>query len=149
MLVDFAIGLFKNNALHKNTRFLSPLSKPASCSIPMSQTPTAPSPAAWCADLQARMMAALDAAWALIEQSDDPALIAKARDKARVCGQMAAAARKVAMLVPARKGAILPALEAFERLEAATGPTVAAAESKPPAAQAQAMRAALAKMKRR
>lgn len=115
----------------------------------MSQTQTAPSPAAWCADLQARMMAALDAAWALIEQSDDPALIAKARDKARVCGQMAAAARKVAMLVPARKGAIPPAVEAFERLEAATGPIIAAAEGKPPAAQARAMRAALAKMKRR
>ena len=114
--------------------------------LPMSQTPSpsALSPSQWCAEIQAKMMAALDAAWAVIETSDDPAEIAKARDKARICGQMAAAVRKVAALSMPPKGATRPSgpiedvLDAVER--AATG--------KPPAAQAVAMRAALAKLKR-
>ncbi len=114
----------------------------------MSQTQT---PSQWCAELQAKLMVAIDAAWAIAEASDDPTVIAKARDKARLCGQLAADARKVVALVPAPKTSALsaPIREAFERLEAATGPIVAAAEGKPPAAQAAAMRAALAKMKRR
>nr|WP_295112572.1 hypothetical protein [uncultured Caulobacter sp.] len=112
----------------------------------MSQTQT---PSAWCADLQAKLMAALDAAWAIAETSDDPAVIAKARDKARLCGQMAAEVRKVAAMVPQPKPRHLPTAihEAFDRLDAAPAPLVEAA--KPPAAQAQAMQAALRKLKRR
>ncbi len=53
-----------------------------------------PAPSAWCADLQAKLMAAIDAAWALAEASDDPAVIAKARDKARLCGQRATRASR-------------------------------------------------------
>jgi hypothetical protein len=59
----------------------------------------------WCERLQARLMAALDAAWATIEGSNDPDLIRKACDKARICGDMAAQARKVAAMVPAPKPA--------------------------------------------
>lgn len=118
--------------------------------LPMSQTQ---SPAAWCADLQARLMAALDTAWALAETSDDPAVIAKARDKAKLCGQMAAEVRKVAAMVPQPKPRHLPTAihEAFDRLDAATAPLIEAAQhtAKPPAAQAQAMQAALRKLKRR
>ena len=119
----------------------------------MSQTDPR-SPGAWCVDLQARLMAALDAAWALAETSDDPAVIARARDKARLCGQMAAEARKVAVLVPAAKPRHPPAAthEAFDRLDAATAPLIAEAartEGRPPAAQAMAMQAALRKLKRR
>lgn len=123
----------------------------------------AQTPAQWCAALQAKMMAALDAAWDLAERSDDPAVLLKARDKARVCGQMAAAARKVAALVPAprvKAGAPVADPEAFEEvrvqvaaLEAAVEVTGAldpgAAPGKPPAAQAVAMRAALRKLGRR
>jgi hypothetical protein len=65
----------------------------------MTQSPT------WCERLQAKLMAALDAAWATIEGSNDPDLIRKARDKARVCGDMAAQARKIAAMVPAPKPA--------------------------------------------
>ena len=57
----------------------------------------------WCERLQAKLMAALDAAWATIERSNDPELIRKARDKARVCGDMAAQARKIAAMIPAPK----------------------------------------------
>jgi hypothetical protein len=132
----------------------------------MSQTQTLtapPSATEWCAQLQAKMMAALDAAWDLAERSDDPAVLLKARDKARLCGQMAAAARKIAALVPApkvRAAAETPVPEAFGEvraqvaaLEAAVEVTGAldpgAAPGKPPAAQAVAMRAALRKLGRR
>jgi len=113
------------------------------------QTPSAPLPSQWCADLQVKLMAALDAAWALAEKSDDPAVIARARDKAKLCGQMAAEARKVVALLPPPKpekpahrpaAATAPLIEATER--------DLAAEIKPPAAQALAMQAALRKLKR-
>ena len=32
----------------------------------------------WCARIQAKLMAAIDAAWAMIEASDDPAVLRKA-----------------------------------------------------------------------
>lgn len=103
----------------------------------MSQTQTPAS--AWCAKMQRKLMDALDAAWALVEHSDDPTTIAKAREKSRLCGQMAAAVRKVATLVPATKDkpGLLPTVE------------VAAPTAKAPAAQAVAMRAALDRMGRR
>ncbi len=107
----------------------------------------APSSAAWCAALQAKMMAALDAAWAMIETSDDPAVLAKARDRARICAQMASAVRKVAALVPPAKGPAKPANvidDALDEVEKA-----ATALGKSPAAQAVAMQAALRKLKRR
>lgn len=59
----------------------------------------------WCDGLQAKLMATLDAVWASIEATDDPAVIRKAREKARVCGVMAATVRKIAAMVPARKAA--------------------------------------------
>ena len=122
----------------------------------MTQTQT---PAAWCATIQAKLMAALDAAWALAERSDDPAVIAKARDKAKLCGQMAAEARKIAaMIPPAKPGRPLDPLDAVQKalgiLDAAR-PTDAVAlpdakdPAKTPAAQAVAMRAALAKIRGR
>ena len=126
----------------------------------MSQSLT---PSAWCAQVQAKLMAALDAAWTLAETSDDPAVVAKARDKAKLCGQMPAEARKIAAMVPQpktpeAKPRHLPAAihEAFDRLDAATAPLIAEAASqqahdagKTPADQALAMQAALKKLKRR
>ena len=63
----------------------------------------------WCDRLQAKLMAALDAAWEVIADSDDPAEIRKARDKARACGDLAAMARKVAAMTPRAKPAKPPA----------------------------------------
>jgi hypothetical protein len=57
----------------------------------------------WCERVQARLMAALDAAWDVIDTSDDPAEVRKARDKAKACGELAANARKIAALTPMRK----------------------------------------------
>lgn len=65
----------------------------------MTQSPS------WCERLQAKLMAALDAAWATIEGSDDPVVIRQARDKAKVCGDMAAQARRIAAMIPAPKPA--------------------------------------------
>lgn len=63
----------------------------------------------WCDRLQAKLMAALDAAWELIATSDDPAVIRNARDKAKACGDLAAMARKVAVMTPRPKPAKPPA----------------------------------------
>jgi len=71
----------------------------------MTQTPIQ----TWCDRLQAKLMAALDAAWETIAASDDPALIRKARDKAKACGEIAAQARKIAAMTPAPKRAAPPA----------------------------------------
>jgi len=54
----------------------------------------------WCERLQGKLMAAIDAAWDAIAATDDPAVIRKARDKARACGELAAMARKVAAMTP-------------------------------------------------
>ena len=62
----------------------------------------------WCDRLQAKLMAALDAAWEAIAASDDPAVIRKARDRAKACGEIAAMARKVAAMTPVVKAPATP-----------------------------------------
>jgi hypothetical protein len=57
----------------------------------------------WCDRLQAKLMAALDAAWETIATSDDPALIKRARERAKACGEFAAQARRIAAMTPAPK----------------------------------------------
>ena len=54
----------------------------------------------WCLNFQLKLMAALDAAWAILDTTDDPAEIRRARDKAKAIGDMAAMARKVALVTP-------------------------------------------------
>jgi hypothetical protein len=93
---------------------------------------------AWCQALQAKLMAALDAAWAILEHSDDPAEIRRARDRAKACGELAAVARKVALIVPIGRPA--PAL-------AAASPTDIAPGLAPVAAQAEHARRAFEKLK--
>ena len=66
-------------------------------------TPIQPASQIWCERLQGKLMAALDAAWEVIAATDDPAVIRKARDKARACGDLAAMARKVAAMTPRPK----------------------------------------------
>jgi hypothetical protein len=58
----------------------------------------------WCLNFQLELMAALDAAWKSIEASNDPAAIRQARDKAKAIGDLAAMARKVALIVPTARG---------------------------------------------
>ena len=97
----------------------------------MTQTHTPAPSIAWCQALQAKLMAALDAAWAILEHSDDPAAIRKARDKAKACGELAAVARKVALIVPmGRAGPIVAAPPAAWEtpLEATLAPIAAQAE---------------------
>ncbi len=62
----------------------------------------------WCFTFQQKLMAALDAAWAILERSDDPARIRAARDRAKAIGDLAAMARKVALLVPAARSKASP-----------------------------------------
>jgi hypothetical protein len=97
---------------------------------------------AWCQALQAKLMAALDAAWAILDSSDDPAEIRRARDKAKAVGELAAVARKVALIVPVgRTGpAGLAPPEPFQ-------PDATALALAPIAAQAEHARRALEKLK--
>ena len=62
----------------------------------------------WCAAFQLKLMAALDAAWKTIEAATDPAVIRQARDKAKAVGELAAMARKVALIVPAARSRVSP-----------------------------------------
>ncbi len=75
----------------------------------------------WCEGLQAKLMAAIDAAWAVIESGDDPAATQRAREKVRVCGQMAAAVRKVAAMSGPRKPAAVPEVEPVRGLDRLRG----------------------------
>jgi len=54
----------------------------------------------WCLNFQLKLMAALDATWAILDTTTDPAAIRQARDKAKAIGEMAAMARKVALITP-------------------------------------------------
>ena len=106
----------------------------------MTQT-NLPAPSiAWCQALQAKLMAALYAAWAILDGSDDPAEIRRARDKAKACGELAAVARKVALIVPMGRAAPVAA-------PSATWETPLEATLAPIAAQAEHARRALDKLK--
>ena len=76
-----------------------------------------PDPRQWCDDLQNKLMAAMDAAWRVAETSDDPAEVAKALARAKLCGQFAANARKVAAMAPSPRRA--------EKSDAETPPRLA------------------------
>jgi len=84
----------------------------------------APNASAWCAQIQAKLMTALEAEWRRIEHSSDPAELRRARDKARAIGDLAAMARKVALIVPVARPArpvasALPGVDALLAGEAA------------------------------
>jgi len=84
----------KINALQENARFpSSPLGGGRTLGG-MTQS----SVTTWAEGLQRDLMAALEAAWATIRATDDPAVLRKARDKVRACGDLAAMARKVVAL---------------------------------------------------
>jgi len=96
----------------------------------MTQTHTPAPSLAWSQALQTKLMDALDAAWAILERSDDPAEIRRVRDRAKAIGELAAMARKVALIVPIPRK-----------------PPAAAAALAPVAAQAEQARRALDKLK--
>jgi len=98
---------------------------------------------AWCLNFQIKLMTALDAAWTSIEATNDPAAIRQARDKAKAIGDLAAMARKVALIVPTARAA--PAAAPSSRA-AGIAPTLADALA-PVAAQAEHARRALDKLK--
>jgi len=76
---------------------------------------------AWCATFQLKLMAALDAIWKTIEAATDPAALRTARDKAKAIGDLAAMARKVALIVPTPHGKPKLAETAAAGLHAAQG----------------------------
>ena len=97
----------------------------------------------WCLTFQLKLMAALDAAWAILETSHDPAEIRRARDKAKAIGDLAAMARKVALMIPTPRGK--PKL-AETAADLATTQAVATVQEMM-AAQADPSRRALDKLK--
>jgi hypothetical protein len=111
---------------------------------------------AWCATFQLKLMAALDAAWKTIEAATDPAVIRQARDKAKAVGELAAMARKVALIVPTPRGkpplvetaaAGLHAAQGVANVSAMIMASTPAVAPAPAAAQAESARRALDKLK--
>jgi hypothetical protein len=116
----------------------------------------------WSLTFQLKLMTALDAAWAILDVSNDPAEIRQARDKAKAIGELAAVARKVALATPAGRKPLADAAAAAllatqsvadlsvmvsdARRPAAT-PPVAAPVVAPMAPQAEHARRALEKLK--
>jgi hypothetical protein len=112
----------------------------------------------WCLTFQLKLMAALDAAWKTIEAATDPAVIRQARDKAKAVGELAAMARKVALIVPTPRGKPQMAETVAAGLHAAQGvanlsamvmasKAASAPADAPVAAQAEHARRALDKLK--
>jgi hypothetical protein len=113
----------------------------------------------WCLNFQLKLMAALDAAWKSIETSNDPADIRQARDKAKAIGDLAAMARKVALIVPTARGkpqiaeAVAAGLHATQgvanvrEMMAAMSLSATVPPVPPVAAQAEHARRALDKLK--
>jgi hypothetical protein len=118
----------------------------------MTQTQHTPAPSvAWAQALQAKLMAALDAAWTILERSDNPAEIRRVRDRAKAIGELAAMARKVALIVPIPRkppvdvlAAGLAAVHGAADLGTLAAPAPVAA---PMAAQAEHARRALDRLK--
>ncbi|MDR6531811.1 hypothetical protein J2800_002564 [Caulobacter rhizosphaerae] len=111
----------------------------------MTQTHTPAPSLAWSQALQAKLMAALDAAWAILEHSQDPAEIRRARDKAKAIGDLAAMARKVAQMIPTARKPPVDVLAAG--LAAVQGGADLGVMAAPLAAQAEHARRALDKLK--
>jgi hypothetical protein len=106
----------------------------------------------WCLTFQLKLMAALDAAWAILEASDDPAEIRRARDKAKACGDLAAVARKVALIMPGPRKPLADAATAGLHAAKSVADLGAMASlltpvASPVAAQAEHARRALDKLK--
>ncbi|MDR6530491.1 hypothetical protein J2800_001227 [Caulobacter rhizosphaerae] len=102
-----------------------------------------------CLALQLKLMDALDAAWAILERTHDPAEIRKVRDKAKAIGELAAMARKVAQMTPtARKPPVDVLAAGLAAVQGGAGLGVMAAPlAAPLAAQAEHARRALDKLK--
>jgi hypothetical protein len=109
----------------------------------MTQTHTPAPSIAWCQALQAKLMAALDAAWTILEHSDDPAAIRRARDKAKAVGELAAVARKVALIVPMGRASVAAGPATPEPFQ----PDTVAQALAPVGAQTEHARRALEKLK--
>jgi hypothetical protein len=114
----------------------------------------------WCLNFQLKLMAALDAAWAILDTTDDPAEIRRARDKAKAIGDLAAMARKVALITPSGRpkppatlmtdaaAAGLAATQGVANVRAMLADSLGRAAPDPaPAAQAEHARRALDKLK--
>ena len=113
----------------------------------------------WCLNFQLKLMAALDAAWQSIEDGADPAALREVRDKAKAIGDLAAMARKVALITPRDRpkpavnmtdyvAAGLHATQGVANVSALLAESRAtAAEAAPVAAQAEIARRALDKLK--
>ena len=113
-----------------------------------------------CLTFQLKLMDALEAAWASLENTNDPAAIRQAREKAKAIGDLAAMARKVALIIPTPRGkpklaeTVAAGLHATqgvanlrEMMMARTPAPVDAPVAAPAAAQAEHSRRALDKLK--
>ena len=104
-------------------------------------------PRQWCDDLQTKLMTAMDDAWRVAETSKDPAEVAKALARAKLCGQFAASARKIAAMAPSPRRAEKSDVETPRR-PASPRVELDAVEPEPaPTTQAAIARSALERLK--
>ena len=92
-------------------------------------------------------MAAMDEAWRVADTSKDPAEVARALARAKLCGQFAASARKIAAMTPGRAK---PAVQTPQRPAPRpfSVPSDAGPDQEPaPSAQAVIARSALERLK--
>jgi len=110
----------------------------------------------WCLNFQLKLMAALDATWAILDATTDPAAIRRARDKAKAIGDLAAMARKVALITPAGRAkpsgptmtdAVAARLHATQSVADVSAMLADTRVVAPVAAQAEPARRALDKLK--
>jgi len=110
-------------------------------------------------NLQFQLMAALQAIWTRIQGSGNAVELRQARDQARAIGDLAAMARRVALMTPRDRAkpvdaattdhaaASLHALEGLAKVKAMLAESGAAATERAPAAQVEPARRALDKLK--
>uniref|UniRef100_B0T0W7 Uncharacterized protein n=1 Tax=Caulobacter sp. (strain K31) TaxID=366602 RepID=B0T0W7_CAUSK len=101
----------------------------------------------WLVHLQAKLVAALDAAWAIVDGGGDPAAVRQALDKSKAIGQLAAVARKVGLMAPSGRKPLMDAVTAGLHATQAVADLGVMVRAPAIAAQAEPTRRALDKLK--
>jgi uncharacterized protein (UPF0371 family) len=97
--------------------------------------------------LQAKLVTALEAVWAIVDGDDDPPAVRQALDKAKAIGQLAAVARKVGLITPSGRKPLMDAVTKGLHATQAIADLGVMVHAPAVAAQAEPARRALDKLK--
>jgi uncharacterized protein (UPF0371 family) len=101
----------------------------------------------WLVHLQAKLVTALEAVWAIVDGDDDPPAVRQALDKAKAIGQLAAVARKVGLITPSGRKPLMDAVTKGLHATQAIADLGVMVHAPAVAAQAEPARRALDKLK--